>query len=1251
MDMDSPDLTAPAPSELLERASAEWRDALIDVGGTNRLLHFKPTTSTIDLADADPDQYTALLEGRPVRLARLIPGAAAQAAAHRACTQLHRRQREAVEEYGVSVTHLAVGFATWAADSEAAPRPNAPVLLRPLRIERTRGPGDGWTLSLTDDVEVNGVLLHVLAHAGAEIAEEDLLAPIEDLGPEQGMRVSLARLDALAADVEGFAVEPDAVLAAFSYQKQPMVADVLDLDALAASPLARALAGEPEAVREARSRAAGAAVEPSTPDYAPVESEYLVLDADASQSYVVNAALAGRNLVVQGPPGTGKSQTIANMIAALIAEGRHVLFVAQKRAAITAVLDRLDQVGLSHLLLDLFAAEGSRRVVADQLKAVLERGEEDPDPELDAVHASLAASRDRLVAHRDALAEPRHGWGVSVAELRAATAGIPTAARTSFRLPATLLEEWAPGDLDRHAAALDELLDLGALSPEWQRTPGWRPEAVRSREDAQRLRGRVLELQQRIAELTHVFAPLAAAAGYPAPATLEQAAWIADLHAGAQDLERTAPALLGAPDLADLVSGLAGGEDAGFWRRRELRRRARDLMPDVDRDDQPAVLRRAGHVRAQWRGAGVPTPARGAEDARAVLAAARALLEEIAPAVQGIELAGLDLATLQDRLAALTDGGRASGLVRAADARHALAQAGLDPFVRMLVTRLAGGEPLPAEPGRMLRWTALRSLLEEAELSSPGLAGLRGMDLDRAVRTYRAADVAHLEANAARVRRRAAEHLDRAIEGHGDEYTRLVTEVTRRRAVRPVRLLLQDAPHVLPAAKPVWAMSPLQVSRLLPAERCFDVVIFDEASQVKPADAVPALLRADQAVVAGDSRQLPPTEFFAKVMEDDAREEDDVVALDGRGGEGRRDARPRAGSLTKDAESVLAAMDRLLAGQSRSLQWHYRSRDERLIAVSNEHVYHRSLTTFPSADAQGSVRHVAVPASPGVNGTANSPEAEVAAVVELVREHVARHPGESLGIIAFGLRHEARIEAALYAAMAEDPAFERALNARTDEPWFVKAIERVQGDERDAIILSVGYGKNADGRLRYFWGPLLREGGERRLNVAISRAKRRMTLVTSFSPDDVPADGHSSAGFRLMYHFLHFMASGGTRLTGGPTRGIALNPFELDVQRRLEEAGLALDAQVGVGGYRIDFAARHPDKPGRHVLAIEADGASYHSGATARERDRLRQSMLEARGWRFHRIWSTDWFADPDAEVRKVLASFEAALAEEEGVS
>jgi very-short-patch-repair endonuclease len=324
--------------------------------------------------------------------------------------------------------------------------------------------------------------------------------------------------------------------------------------------------------------------------------------------------------------------------------------------------------------------------------------------------------------------------------------------------------------------------------------------------------------------------------------------------------------------------------------------------------------------------------------------------------------------------------------------------------------------------------------------------------------------------------------------------------------------------------------------------------------------------------------------------------------------------------------------------------WHYRSRDERLIATSNAHVYDWSLTTFPCSDGRGCLRHVVVPPSAGIRGGTNSPDDEVSQVVDLVLDHARRHPTETLGVITLGLPHCRRIEAALDAAFAAEPELEAALNADDREPFFVKNIERVQGDERDSIILSVGYGRNADGRLRLFWGPLQKLGGERRLNVAISRARSRMALVTSFAADDMREDGHDSAGYQLMYRFLRFVAAG--ELTGGSTNlRVALNPFEMDVYSRLTAAGMDLAPQVGVGSYRLDFAVRHPNHPGRYVLAIEADGANYHSGHIARERDRLRQRQLESRGWTFHRIWSTDWFNDCDREIAAALAAYEATLA------
>ena len=339
-------------------------------------------------------------------------------------------------------------------------------------------------------------------------------------------------------------------------------------------------------------------------------------------------------------------------------------------------------------------------------------------------------------------------------------------------------------------------------------------------------------------------------------------------------------------------------------------------------------------------------------------------------------------------------------------------------------------------------------------------------------------------------------------------------------------------------------------------------------------------------------------------------------------------------------ESILDALRPLLP--TAALAWHYRSRDERLVAFSNAHIYGGALTTFPGVFRDDCLRHVVVNQTPEP-GQEVSVTAEVQRVVELIFEHARTRPNESLGVIALGVRHAERIDAALRLALARDPGLEAFFGEDRAEPFFVKNLERVQGDERDAIILSIGYGKHRDGRMRYQWGPLLRDGGERRLNVAATRAKHRLTLVSSFSGHDVDPDRVTKAGARLLADYLDYASSGGTAPPA--SGGTELNPFEADVRDRLAASGITVVPQYGVGGYRVDFAAAHPQDAGRMVLAIEADGASYSGSGSVRDRDRLRGEHLERLGWSFHRLWSTNWFSDPQAEVTKLRAAYDRAVA------
>ena len=532
----------------------------------------------------------------------------------------------------------------------------------------------------------------------------------------------------------------------------------------------------------------------------------------------------------------------------------------------------------------------------------------------------------------------------------------------------------------------------------------------------------------------------------------------------------------------------------------------------------------------------------------------------------------------------------------------------------------------------------MSSVLESVSMSDPRVGAFDGRAQLRTVTEFGKADRAHIISSATRVRRAVAENATRVRDEHTTESEVIEHQARLKRGHLPIRQLFQAAPNVLGALRPCWAMSPLVVSQLLPPVKCFDIVIFDEASQVTPADAVGALMRADRAIVAGDPHQLPPTSFFATSGggEDDETAEAEPVWLPGG---------------TQNMESVLDVMAALLPAPkgTRTLNWHYRSKDEKLIAFSNAQptLYDWGLTTFPGASSPDCLSHVLVPYQPGRVGQEDSISDEVARVVELVTDHAHTRPHESLGVIAMGIKHANRINEALRLARARDHDLDRFLSGTgqpKEERFFVKNLERVQGDERDAIILTIGYGKTADGRMLNRFGPLNNEGGERRLNVAITRARARMTVVSSFSSADLDPAKLRAEGAKMLYGYLTYAESGGANLGTVARVKPELNPFERDVDKHLRSAGIALIPQHGCSGYWIDFAAQHPTRPGQMILAIECDGATYHSSHTARDRDRLRQEHLERLGWTFHRIWSQDWFYQREKEIERAVAAYEAAV-------
>lgn len=453
-------------------------------------------------------------------------------------------------------------------------------------------------------------------------------------------------------------------------------------------------------------------------------------------------------------------------------------------------------------------------------------------------------------------------------------------------------------------------------------------------------------------------------------------------------------------------------------------------------------------------------------------------------------------------------------------------------------------------------------------------------------------------------------------------------EMARRSKHMPIRQLMQRAAPAIQALKPVFMMSPLSIAQFLPQGLFqFDLLVMDEASQIQPIDALGAVARANQVVVVGDERQLPPTKFFSKMTAGSSEDDDDAD-----------------GAQVSDIESILGLFS-ARGLPERMLRWHYRSRHQSLIAVSNSQFYESKLFIVPSPYTQEAgmgLRFHHVP-----NGvfedSVNKVEAKV--VAEAIIRHAEQYPTLSLGVAAFSIKQRREIQDQLELLRRLNPETEDFFHAHPNEPFFIKNLENVQGDERDVILISVAYARNAQGYMGMRFGPLGAEGGERRLNVLISRAKRRCEVFASITDEDIDLERGKGKGIFAFKLFLHYARTGRLSMVerSGPNMD---SVFEEQVAAALLEKGYQVHPQVGIAGFFIDLAVADDAVPGRYLLGIECDGASYHGSRSARDRDRLRQAVLEDHGWTIHRIWSGDWFQRPKAELERLVAAIERAKAD-----
>lgn len=524
--------------------------------------------------------------------------------------------------------------------------------------------------------------------------------------------------------------------------------------------------------------------------------------------------------------------------------------------------------------------------------------------------------------------------------------------------------------------------------------------------------------------------------------------------------------------------------------------------------------------------------------------------------------------------------------------------------------------------------TYFESLLKIMASEEPDLVRFDGELHSRQVRGFAELDLKRIKAASLEVARAHHRQIPSRSGGVGPVGI-LRSEMVKKRGHLPIRQLMLKAGVAIQALKPVMMMSPLSVAQfLIPGKQKFDLLVMDEASQIQPVDAIGAIARCRQVVVVGDERQLPPTRFFAKMTESADNDDDEI-------------------SQVSDIESVLGLF--VARGLSqRMLRWHYRSRHQSLIAVSNSQFYENKLFIVPSPYTQEAgmgLQFHHIPDGIFESGGKGTNTIEAKAIAKAIMEHGRKYPEQSLGVATFSVSQRKAIQDELELLRRLNPDLEEFFNAHPSEPFFVKNLENVQGDERDVIMISVGYARNAQGYMAMRFGPLGAEGGERRLNVLISRAKRRCEVYASITDEDIDLERAKGKGVFAFKLFLQYARTGRISLAHRSEKEMD-SIFEEQVVDALQKAGYQVHPQVGIAGFFIDLAIADPDMQGRYLIGIECDGRAYHSSRSARERDRLRQAVLEDHGWIIHRIWSTDWFQRPEEQLARTLQAIESAKKE-----
>jgi very-short-patch-repair endonuclease len=1245
--------------------------------------------------------------------------------------KLNKDAAVAEQEQGINILYLALGFLTWYEDKSSAVKREAPLILLPVELVRNQRTATYEIICRDDDLVTNLPLQQrMLNDFGIELPELDI---VDDWTPSTYFN----QLEMQIANKENWSIDKDGMqLGFFSFAKLLMLRDLdpenWSAQGLENNPLIQGLlkSGVFEEERPLFSEDVNLDTILNPIDI------IQVVDADASQTKVIEEVRSGRNLVVEGPPGTGKSQTITNIIAAAAYDGKKVLFMAEKMAALNVVHDKLLKTGLEDICLELHSRSANKKAVLKELESTLHSAHHIPTkPEQP---FELTKLRDQLNKITNSIHSPFENteetpYQVMGTQAKLVGLGVPVPKVSAGKAASVPKEEFEEVVTSVRSYAMD-LSDFGSLREhplygvnnidlqpiDRQRVEQKLPSLIKGLEHLEILANKLffnlsdvldktISNSERVISLAEVSDSLPDTDSDVLKEMLSSGVtdrMLEGLRSGAKlklKKETEAKRFIEAAwdfNVSQVQIAVSAGEKS-FWTRlgSKYRSASKDLSSLIsiplpksptDRlrlinkligvqklardlhDDEAYLVKIFG---VEWRGEKTPFESllKSAEWVNKVSSITSDFDAE--QVLEFVNLAkGKDVDSFTSLLSDMKEELKKNFSTLDLALEDVFDQKNQNdvPFKKMQIAL----DKILANVDKYAEWTKTRRLQKvfddyeltalkdqvesgqmTAEMSENELRFSRAETVWNSIRDRNPLPQAAfertsiVEAYQAEGKERVMstrqqikfQHLSQVPKGAAGQMGVIRSEIAKKKRHYPIRQLMIRASEAIQRIKPVFLMSPVSVSQFLPPEQVeFDLLVIDEASQVRPEDALGAIARSKQIVVVGDRKQMPPSAFFDRMTSNESVD----------GGDDDTEGAAKATEL----ESILTLCEaRGLGGHPRMLEWHYRSKDPSLIRVSNDEFYDGKLILPPSPlqddDSYGlSLVRVNGVYRRGAKNNINSIEAD--ALVDSVCKHAREDSNFSLGIATFSVVQRNHINELLEYRRRSDSVLDAFLREGKEEDIFVKNLENVQGDERDVIFISVGYGPTEpNGSLTSMsFGPVNSDGGERRLNVLFTRARIRCKVFCSFDPAEIDLSRSKVAGTRILKRFLEYAKNGflvDHKVTGlGPD-----SPFEEDVAQEIRKLGYNVEYQVGSQGFRIDLGVKHLKHDSQFVCAVECDGATYHSALWARERDRLRQEVLENHGWRFHRIWSTDWFNNRQFEIERLgLALAEAMDAADGGI-